>query len=349
MPTNKNALARYKILDELLSDGYHSYSVQDLNDACCRKLDDAVENAGDKNRIVSLRQTQKDLKSLGDPPFNAEIEHYTSYFKRCVRYSVPGFSIFKKMMTDDERYLLQQILDMIGRFDGLPEFQQLDAFKKSLDVDGHRKIISISRNPLGESRVFGEIYSAILHEQVIELHYHKFGEQPGNRHIPFNPYLLKEYNQRWFLFGTHYETDFLLNFALDRIDQVVPTPEKVFKEYAGDVSECFDSIVGVTFHAEKPCQKIEFWVSDKSRDYVETKPIHESQKRPSPSEQADFRHRYPSLVGGTFYSIDCIENYELIRELSSFGPELIVLSPADIRKQVTDRLAEMQRRYVSLR
>lgn len=31
------------------------------------------------------------------------------------------------------------------------------------------------------------------------------------------------------------------------------------------------------------------------------------------------RSEYPALEGGAFFSIDCIENYELIRELCSYG------------------------------
>lgn len=32
MPANKNAMTRYKILDELLSNRYHNYSLDDLTE-----------------------------------------------------------------------------------------------------------------------------------------------------------------------------------------------------------------------------------------------------------------------------------------------------------------------------
>jgi len=37
--------------------------------------------------------------------------------------------------------------------------------------------------------------------------------------------------------------------------------------------------------------------------------------------------------------------HELIRELSSFGKELLVLSPTDIRKRVRDRLTALLQAY----
>ena len=57
------------------------------------------------------------------------------------------------------------------------------------------------------------------------------------------------------------------------------------------------------------------------------------------------RQQYPKLDGGAFFSIDCIENYELIRELTSFGKDLIVLSPQNIVEQVQQRIIEMHNEY----
>ena len=51
---------------------------------------------------------------------------------------------------------------------------------------------------------------------------------------------------------------------------------------------------------------------------------------------------------GRFFSIECIENYELIRELTAFGADLLVLSPDDIRQKAIVRVAEHQRAYGTL-
>ena len=42
---------------------------------------------------------------------------------------------------------------------------------------------------------------------------------------------------------------------------------------------------------------------------------------------------------------DCFENYELIRELTSFGEDLVVLSPKDIRQKVIDKINGMRDKY----
>ena len=38
MPANKNAMTRYKILDELLSNRYHNYSLDDLTEEVNKRL-----------------------------------------------------------------------------------------------------------------------------------------------------------------------------------------------------------------------------------------------------------------------------------------------------------------------
>ena len=51
---------------------------------------------------------------------------------------------------------------------------------------------------------------------------------------------------------------------------------------------------------------------------------------------------------GAFFSIECIENYELIRELTSFGKDLIVLSPTYIQQKVKDYvhwMADIKQRF----
>ena len=79
-----------------------------------------------------------------------------------------------------------------------------------------------------------------------------------------------------------------------------------------------------------------------------TKPLHESQRNIRNEREDEMRRQYPMLEGGRFFSIDCIENYELLRELTSFGKDLLVLSPTGIQQKVKDRVASQFQAYQSL-
>ena len=71
----------------------------------------------------------------------------------------------------------------------------------------------------------------------------------------------------------------MLSFGLVRIDKITSLPSHKYIEYDGDISERFNDIIGITLYEDPPVFEIYFWVSDLSKDYVETKPFHESQKK----------------------------------------------------------------------
>ena len=351
MPANKNAVTRYYILDKLLANRYRNYSVVDLHELVNEELHELDFEP------VSIRTIQYDINYIEKPGiFFADIERYQvdavsqnnpdlTVKKDCLRYADPSFSIFKKEMTDDEKYLLREAFSLLGQFDGLPHLEGLEQLRSSLNIKDARKIISFTKNPLENSTLLGELFTAISQQQVIELHYHTFADADNIRQIVLHPYLLKEYNRRWYLIAAATDTGKLLNFSLDRIDKVVPLPSYKYVPYDGDLNERFEDIIGVTLYDDRPLQTILFWVSDVSKDFVKTKPLHESQRHYKGEKEETLRQQYPMLEGGYFFSIDCVENYELIRELTSFGKDLMVLSPDEIRSRVIQRVNEMYQAY----
>lgn len=354
MPVNKNAMTRYQILDELLSNRYHDYSIDDLTVA----VNERLKEMGIKP--VTRRCIEMDIHYLEyDGPYMVEIqrkdmlvyntERQKTVTKKCLKYSDPSFSIFKKEMSDDEKYLLSQALDLLGQFDGLPTFEALQQLKSGLSVRDHRHIVSFTKNPLENSSLFGELFIAIMQKQVIRLHYHKFGEEDVDLTADLYPYFLKEYNRRWYVFGQLVEEDMMICFALDRMNGIEPLPGKQYKEFEGDINDWFEDIIGVTRYVGKPVEHVVFWVSDKSKSYVATKPMHESQKVFRGEKDAAMRERYPMLEGGTFFSIDCMENYELYSVLLSFGAELVVLEPVAVREELQRRVEKMMNVYGGVR
>ncbi len=352
MPANKNAVTRYYILDKLLANRYHNYSTEDL----CRLVNEELE---EREQHVSRRTIELDLHYLEyESPFVAEIEHYQvddvsqrtlkTIKKSCHRYADPSFSIFTQKLTDDEKHLLGEAFTLLGQFDGLPNLEGLERLRESLKVNTDRQIVSFTKNPLEGKSLLGELFTAISQRQVVELHFHKFDTPEIDRSVVVYPYLLKEYNRRWYLIAAAEDTGKILSFALDRMDSFAPLPARRYKEYDGDLNECFEDIIGVTLIEGNPLQTIVFWVSDRSKDYVDTKPLHESQHNISGKQEEEFRGKYPMLEGGRFFYIECIENYELIRELTSFGADLVVLTPDSIRQRVYNHITEQCKAYQNI-
>ncbi len=355
MAETKQVLTRIKLLDELLSDQYHDYNMDDIVD----HINDRLEDMGYES--VTRRAIEKDIKYLQEKsPFEVFLRKYkvTAYngekdrhcVKYCLKYEDPGFSIFKKEMSDDEKYLLSEALKLVGQFEGLPNFEELESLRLSLGLQKNdRQIVSFTKNPQEDSSLFGQLFTAISQKQVIELQYHKFESPQDILVVNLHPYLLKEYNRRWYLFAAAENDGKLLCFGMERINGFTPLPAHTYVEYEGNINEIFEDIIGVTYYLDCPTYKIYFWVSDHSMDYVATKALHDSQRNVSGTKEAEFRARYPQLEGGRFFRIDCKYNYELIRELSSFGKDLLVLEPGEIQDKVFERVASMFEDYSKVR
>ena len=242
------------------------------------------------------------------------------------------------------------MLNTIGQFDGLDNFQWLDNFKIGLGLEDRRQIISFSNNLYYEgSNLLGTLFDQISNEVVIRLSYHTFNDDTV-RALDFHPYLLKQYNDRWYLIGAADSDKKILHFALDRIDNVEPLPQKKYEQCSEDLAERFEDIVGVTLYEDRPVEHILCWVSDTSKGYVDTKPIHGSYTPIKGEDDEQLHKEYPQLQDGMFFTLDCINNFELIRELCSFGKELIVLhSDGTVADDVFIRINEMNKKYSQLR
>ena len=344
MPANKNAFIRYKYLDKLLSDHHHYYDIHDLTE----KVNDMLYEDGFPE--VTQRCIEKDLNALEFAPFNAPIERVVKQGKRCIVYSNRSFSIFSQELSHEERDLLREVLSTIGQFDGLDNFTWLENFKIGLGLEERRQIISFSKNPfLKNSNLLGTLFDNISNEVVVQLSYHTF-QDPSIRSIDFHPYLLKQYNDRWYLLGAADSDQKILHFALDRIDKVEPLPEKKYVECTENLVERFEDIVGVTLYEDYPVEHILCWVSDASKGYIDTKPIHGSYTPLKGEKDLLLRAEYPQLQGGLFFTLDCINNFELISELCSYGNNLIVLrSDGTVADEVCKRICEMNENYSKLR
>lgn len=352
MPQTKNAMFRYKILDRLLKDRNNGYTLDELTEL----VSSALLDADSASEGVGRRTIEKDLRYLKEGPYQAPIESYTTkVFNRekmkevtnkKFKYSDRSFSIFEEEMSDDEKYLVYEALSLLGQFEGIPGFERLERLRSSFGISKKsRKVVEFSKSPDLNPYLLGEFFNAISQRQVVRISYRLFSDLKTERTVDFCPYLIKEYNRRWYVIGSPEDNDAVLTFAFDRIYNVEVLDGHRYHDYEGDICRVYDSIIGVTLYTEKPVEHIVFWVSDVSKNYVRTKKIHHSQHYISGKEEEQLRQAHPSLDGGSFYSIDCRENYELIRELTSFGKELIVLSPISIRDKVVERVREMAEVY----
>jgi predicted DNA-binding transcriptional regulator YafY len=111
-------------------------------------------------------------------------------------------------------------------------------------------------------------------------------------------------------------------FALDRILNIEKSTKKFIANKFIDFEDYFDDIIGVTRTENEVKQKIILHFNPDSAPYVETKPLHPSQKK------------IKQDANGYTVSIEVIPNYELEQLILSFGASVTVLEPSGFRKKV---------------
>ncbi len=334
MPVNKHALIRYQALDRCFASRGKRYFWEDLLEA----VNEAIYDYTGKDKGISRRQLFEDIKYMeSDQGWAIPLERHTEGKRVWYRYSEPDFSINKRPLNEDEASQLKEALLTLNRFKGMPQFAWVDELVARLESgfglkQGAERIIEFEENPyLKGSEHITTLFQAILGKQVLEVGYQGF-KQVKPVKLRFHPYYLKQYNNRWFVFGLNEEFESLTNMALDRIQMIAMTKGKYEPNEDIDFTEYFEDVVGVTV-PEGEVQQVELRVGMKLWPYLASKPLHGSQKV--------LKKDKDSMTIGLAVKL----NHELQSLLFSYGDELEVLSPPELRAMIGERAKTLAKCY----
>ena len=273
------------------------------------------------------------------------------------RYADQTQSLFSKPLSEDEKRLLQEVLNTLGQFSGLDSFEWLNDLQEKLndkkafgrreydrEMRQPRRIISFSTNDYLKGKDYlGTLFTLIANKKVVDVEYEPFIGSP--RKIRLHPYLLKQYNDRWYLIGTPlanqefpFRKDFYINLALDRIQSVSAVEGEEYVDCSEDFEERFEDIIGVTWLEEEEMTEIVLAVKDSFTGYIDTKPLHGSQVKFSAEQQAALHEKYASLDGYSFYRLYLRPNRELYNTIYRNVDNVIMVAPQYLRMEVIQEL-----------
>ena len=335
MPTNKNAQLRYQVLDRCFSDFTRKYSIDDLID----KVNDVLYDLNGTE--VSMRQIREDIKYMRDRvTYNAPIKAYPWDGKKCYyRYEDRDFSIFNNELSVEEVNTLRSTLDMLGNYRGIPGNSWLEEVISNLEYrfgikSNKNNVVAFEQNEqLKGLEYLSEVIDATVSHTPLHIYYKTYRGKEQNTII--HPYHVKEYNNRWFLFGYEEESGKIANKALDRIQRISLANVSFKPNTVVDFSHFFDDIVGVSIPNEDVKKETVVLRFTESRfPYVTSKPIHKSQKVLNEEECT--------------ISLEVKPTRELEQQILSFGSDVEVLSPECFRSQIADKIAETTKKYSSV-
>ena len=110
MPANKNALIRYKTINNCLRNRYRRWTLDDLVDACC----DALYDMEGITKGVCSRTVQMDIQIMRSDKlgYNAPIEVYDRIY---YRYADPDYSITEMPLSIEDCKLIKEAIILLEK------------------------------------------------------------------------------------------------------------------------------------------------------------------------------------------------------------------------------------------
>ncbi|WMX16525.1 WYL domain-containing protein [Aureispira sp. CCB-E] len=337
MPINKNAYLRYQVLDKCFSNFGRKFYWQDL----IEEINKALYEINGVDSSIGKTQLYKDIRFMeSEESFGIDLVRHQDGKKKYYRYADKSDSIRNSPLSLQESESIKSALLVLSRFSGLPQFEWINEIipllNDRLSLSNNEKQIIIFESNIDYTGIqfIEPIFNAIVNERVLKVNYKDFKSQVSYDLI-FHPYILKQYNNRWFTFGKHQEKEiYTWNLALDRIVAIKELDEKYDLFEFNWEDDYFYDIIGVTKKPYENQEEIIFEVSSDLAPYILTKPIHPTQKK---KEILDNKN--------IVISIKVFPNYELERLLLSFGEKIKILGPQMIKNKIIDRLKANLERY----
>ena len=179
------------------------------------------------------------------------------------------------------------------------------------------------------------IIQAIRDGKKLDIRYQSFRKE-NEAHFVFEPYFLKEFKRRWYLYGYKGDPNGCRMLALDRMITATITSESFTlpKEFSAD--GYFGNIYGVRVYSDMKPEKVLLKVSSMQTKYFRSLPLHRSQ------EEVETHEDY------SIFSYFLTTDYDFKQDVLSYGKEVEVLEPKELRKEIRQTVSTLLDNYQNI-
>ena len=332
MANSKHAHIRYNILDYCFRN--KSFTFNEILAYINDKIAEFYPGEG-----ISVRTLRDDIKVFRDKKegFGAPLPENI----RILRYTNTDFSIAQKPLLEYEQYLIDAAQQLLGRFENHPKYNRLaEAFIKFQDdeeeLSNKAKILFYDHNEEYKGiKHLKPLYLAIKKKQALQITFKGFQDTTSST-FEFHPHILKQYNNRWFVFG--------LNNTSGIAEWSIPLDERLIKfevledtGYIASVTDWemfFRTMVGVVRPKDTETEKVVLRFYNGRENYFKTKPF-----------QPDFEEFFEEDKQDQVW-FETMINKELVQQILSFGEDVEVLEPEILKNQMKKHTENMKKYYL---
>ncbi len=330
MPISRNAQLRLRILNSLFRRRGEGYTMRQLIEEVSLQMDEF--GARRTTDPISERQIREDIRILRADPPNGYGAPITNTKKR-YKYSDPHFSITESELTQTDKRAIAEAIMILRQFEGLPLFLPLENYLARIEgaylaAKPTENIIMLETNPLtAGTQWLKPTIEAIRHQLVLDIVYRPFNADEICHTL--HPYLIKEFRNRWFLFGRDNQQNKLIWLTFDRIYSLQTNPHTIpfVENNLFDPHTYFNDFIGVTLSDNATLTNIVLQTTLERAKYMRTKPLHQSQ-----------REIGIAADGSIQFSLALIPNFEFYADIAAMSHDLRVVSPDHVRLHFIERL-----------
>lgn len=244
---------------------------------------------------ISVRTFQRDIREI-ESVFGIEIQYDRS-------------NKVYQITEDTNSGIKERMLEAFDTFNALQISERISDY-----------IHFENRKSRGTENLYGLLH-AIKNKQLISFSYQKFWEEePENRTI--EPYVLKEFANRWYILGYDATRKAIRSFALDRLSELEIHKDKFIPSISFDAHQYYKNSFGIISPEKEETEEIVLSFGSFQGKYIKALPLHHSQEIIKDDEN--------ELIIKLFL----VPTYDFIQELLSKGKTIKILQPQSLIDQV---------------
>jgi predicted DNA-binding transcriptional regulator YafY len=331
MANSKHAHIRYNILDYCFRN--KSFTFNELLSFLNEKIAELYPGEG-----ISTRTLRDDIKVFRDKDngFATPLPENI----RILRYTEPNFSIAQKPLLAYEQYLIAAAQQLLERFENHPKYNRLaEALIKFQDDEEENDISKTlfydSNEEYKGIKHLKPLYLAIKKKQVLQITFKGFQDDIATT-FEFHPHILKQYNNRWFVFGLN-KTNEIKEWSIpldERLLKFEVIEDAIYIETKVDWETFFRTMVGVVRPKDAEIVKVVLRFYNGREKYFKTKPF-----------QPDYEEFFEEDKQDQVW-FETIINKELVQQILSYGEDVEVLEPMELKEQVRAHANSMNTYYL---
>lgn len=298
--SKQDSLLRHKIIIQKLRN--HPAGFKEIQN----KLQSEADLLDTENLVTSLRTFQRDLQDIA------------SFYGIIIKYDRSQKFYFIENDAEDEYN--ERMFEALDVFQALNLNQSFSAY---IQFD--------TRKPKGTEHLNGILY-AIQNKFQIQFRYRKFwSDEEELRTV--EPYLLKEFRKRWYVFAYDLKQKEFRTFGLDRLSALNISSNKFQFPQKINLREYFKDSFGIVGPSEGTVQDILLKFTNHQGSYIKTMPLHESQQiiKETPDEM---------LV-----KLKLIPTYDFLMEILYYGEFVQVLEPKHLADEIKQKFQKAVKLY----